>query len=324
MRYKKEIDAIVRLHNYVFDAPMRNGLANVIVKVRDAVGTPLIVKYYPRDTFKMEREKQFVALEKEIFPVPHIIVTGENYIVMDYVDGESGVELFMRPQMISRPIGRKIGEKVWALHAMQPSVSSIGFLGRNFLSAKEYDLAASHYTSNTQFLRNLIQEQMMHLKKYGIALPKVDRSEIIVENDRERVLVHHDLCLKNILFKDDNIATFLDFEYAMIGSRLFDLAKVDVLGMYLAYHTGGKGRHLDFPSYRSGFYEGYGAAPSFESLRPFYIYILLNYILFWLSSPIVSDVERQKILPIHQKNLSRIVCGEQMIVPPYENLGTKN
>jgi hypothetical protein len=44
---------------------------------------------------------------------------------------------------------------------------------------------------------------------------------------------------------------------------------------------------------------------------------LLNYILFWISNPLADPAARERILPIHRANLERVLCGEQLIVPPF-------
>lgn len=318
MEYLDEIRHILASHDLKLDAVLNNGLSNIVVKAADAQGELYALKYYPRDTFKIGREERFIELASGTIPVPHISAAGEHYLITRFVAGESGSSLFSRPSDASESTGVLVGAALARLHTTPAPVSTIGFLGRD-ISAEEYRLTSSALTSNTAFLRRLIREQEAHLRSLNIFLPPIDTNAIVVANDTERVLVHHDVCLKNILFADRAISAFLDFEYAVAGSPLFDIAKVHVLAKYLAYHTGGSARYLDADAYLSGFARGYGRAWTYSELRPFYLYILLNYILFWVANPLANAQARDRILPIHHTNLARILTGEDMTIPAYSD-----
>jgi|GEM_PF-3159485 thiamine kinase-like enzyme len=317
MPFKNEIDAILVTHNLRFESLLNNGLSNIVVRALDAENNPVAVKYYPRDTFKREREQRFIELAHDQYPTPEIVAVGEDHLVTRFVPGESGSSLFSQPQDHSATAGRTIGAHAARLHSMPLADMHIGFLTLGDTSSAEYDSIPSSIRSNTQFLRTLIDEQLRHLEAHDLPLQHIDAQSLSVTEDDECVPLHHDICPKNVLFENGSVTTFLDFEYAMAGSRLFDIAKVHVLAKYLPYHTGGRARFIDDDAYLTGFEGGYGRSFSFDELRPFFIYVLLNYILFWVSNPIADNNDRDMILPIHLSNLERIIAGQDIVVPPY-------
>jgi aminoglycoside phosphotransferase (APT) family kinase protein len=296
---------------------LNHGLSNITAEIVDASGARFALKYYPRDTFKKEREEIFMSLARNFAPVPTYVGGGSNYSIMSLIDGNSGAVIFSQPQEESERVGMMIGQLIARVHTVNPQSGIVGFLSHRGNMIEEYGQRISTTRSNTTLLRSLIREQLAKLSQYNIQLPVIPIDSYICEKDDECVLVHHDVCPKNMLFRDGALVGMLDFEYALAGSRLFDIAKVHVLGQYFAYHTGGMGRFLDFSAYVRGFEKGYGRAFSFTELQPFFVYVLLNYILFWISNPLADPAARERILPIHRANLERVLCGEQLIVPPF-------
>ena len=317
--YEKEILSIINSEGYVFDSSLHNGLANIIVKIKKN-NNSYALKFYPKDHFKKEREKRFIKLSSDVLPTPKLIQSGKNFLILKFKEGMSGSQIFSKPEnkVKSTEFGKLIGESIRKLHSKENSFDKVGFLTENNLSCEEYTIKNSTFTKNSELLKHLINEQNIYLKKYNLDLPRFEDKDLIIENDEEKLLIHNDICPKNILIQDEKISSFLDFEYAMIGSRMFDIAKANVLGIYLAYHTLGKAKHLDFEKYINGFYKGYGKKITYEELRPFYIYVLLNYLLFWLSSPILKKEDKDKILPVHLANLKRLERNEDLFVDEYK------
>lgn len=316
--YNKEIQNIISSLGYEYISDLQDGLANIIIKIKKD-NKFFILKFYTRDYFKKDREKRFIELAQNIIPIPKIVDSGDNFLIMEFKEGIPGADIFSKTNNMSLEVGRLIGLAAKELHTKIISSEYVGFLSKGDLSGREYNLVKSDFRTNSGFLKSLINEQISKLKDYDVNIPDFSDLEVNIKDDAEKCLIHHDLDAKNISLQDGQISSFFDFEYAMIGSRLFDLAKIHVLGIYLAYHTLGKAKYLNFKEYLIGFYESYGQQPSYEELRPFYIYVLLNYTLFWLSNPIVREKDMNKILPIHLENLHRLKNNQEIIVDNYEN-----
>lgn len=294
------------------------GLSNIVLEVIDKTNVHYVAKYYPRDSFKKGRERGFFSLARGIIPVPEIIAEDDKYLLLEFLPGVSGAQLFSEDGRHSGSVGRQIGSLLRVTHAIPVDGATFGFLSDSSLSATEYQDTASTIISNTEFLQSLIREQYSKIEQYNVRIASYT-FKTLTSGDSERVLVHHDVCPKNFLFVDGIITGVLDAEYALIGSPLFDIAKVHILGTYFAYHTNGVGRHFDYVSYLAGFREGYGKAATAEELQPFLVYVLLNYILFWISNPLADTKLREQILPVHIQNLQRVINGEDILVPPFQD-----
>lgn len=309
---------IATLHNFRIVRPLHFGLSNETYAVIDTDGNTCVLKTYLRDTFKAAREVAFMSSVGTVVPIPQCLAYGDDYILTSFCEGVSGAELFSIPSewAVSMDVGAQIGRMLAQIHAAEVLERGIGFLGKDMRGYDaEYALHVSDAKTNTALLKRLINENVTILESNGVTLPALPN--ICVSRDTERVLVHHDMCPKNMLFVDGRLNAVLDFEYALVGSRLFDVAKVYILGRYLAYHTGGVSMHLAYDAYEEGFDAGYGTKFTFEELQPFYIYVLLNYITFWVTHPAPNRVLRERIVPIHIDNLRRVCRGEGIVVPTF-------
>jgi aminoglycoside phosphotransferase (APT) family kinase protein len=314
--YDNEIKNIASSLGYEYVSDFHNGLANIIAKLKKD-NKFFVLKFYTRDYFKKDREQKFIELAQDIITVPKIVDSGENFLIMDFKEGISGTDIFSKTNNKSVEIGKLIGQAAKALHSKKIDTEYVGFLSNNDLLGEEYGVAKSNFKTNSKFLKSLIDEQISKLNDYDVDIPDFSDLEIDIAEDNEKYLIHHDLDAKNILLKEEKLSAILDFEYAMIGSHLFDIAKVHVLGIYLAYHTLGTAKYLDFVAYMDGFYTAYGKKITYKELRPFFIYVLLNYTLFWLSNSLLKQVDKDKILPLHLINLQRLKDNKEIVVDKY-------
>lgn len=317
MSYESDIARILRLHQLRAGPTVNNGLSNVVVKAFDAKDRPYAVKFYPRDTFKRVREERFMRAALGRYPVPELFASGEDYLITRFIEGVPGSMLFSESGDLSAQIGAQVGAALARLHQVAQA-APLGFLTAEGVSGHEYDVATPGADSTSRLLSLLLEEHREKLAGYGIPVELPYLGDAL-HDEHPAVLLHHDVCPKNFLFHGEELVAALDFEYAMIGSPLFDIAKAHVLARYLAYHTGGRARFLDANVYIKAFDTAYGACYTAQQLRPFYMYVLFNYLLFWLSNPLTEKTERDKIVPLHIDNLKRLHEGEDLVVPAYSS-----
>lgn len=146
---------------------------------------------------------------KTIDDESYILHHDKYYCMYEYLDG-SAVEV-KNVEMLNRLAG-DIGKEVAKLHQVFSTLHNEGQFVENNLYSVLYQWAMPILKNNEQVHPKVIQT-MMHLQN--------DFEECLESLPKQ--LIHRDVHLSNLVFKENIFQGFIDFELAEINIRVFDL-----------------------------------------------------------------------------------------------------
>lgn len=142
---------------------------------------------------------------------------GRPFLLMDRVDGESiGPRVVRRPEFAKARayLAQQMAEQLACIHAIDPIVSDLHFLPR---PAEGYSPA-----------RHAIDGVRQQLDQLGIRRPALEFGlrwlGQHVPAHEERLLIHGDFRIGNIIIGSDELHAVIDWEFAHIGDPHEDLA----------------------------------------------------------------------------------------------------
>ncbi|MBW2975259.1 aminoglycoside phosphotransferase family protein [Candidatus Woesearchaeota archaeon] len=178
-------------------------------------GKSLVIRLYPKDLWKIKKEKYLYSLirKKTGVPVPEIIQSGKNYLLMSKIEGK---EL----SFDDRSLIRKTGEMLAMIH-------SIKFPYYGWIINKEISPGFSKwadfigYDTNIKFRK--IPEKYATLKKKVRQLIILNKHLLDVSS--KPCLLHKDYHSSHIIVDKNRINGVIDIEWAISGHNEFDIAK---------------------------------------------------------------------------------------------------
>ncbi len=192
----------------------RKGLINETysLKVDDK---SLVLRIYPQDFWKIKKEKHLYELirKKTDVPVPEVIKTGRNYILMSKVEGK---ELSIK----NKDLVRRAGELLAKIHSIK--FPYYGWVINKRIKPK--------YRKWSDFINYDIKLKSRKIPaKYDQLKKRVKR---IIENNRNLLnikskpcLLHKDYHSSHIIADKHKINGIIDIEWAMSGHNEFEVAK---------------------------------------------------------------------------------------------------
>jgi aminoglycoside phosphotransferase (APT) family kinase protein len=206
-----------------------------VVEVAVEHGLPVVFKGFPDRWASWLRKGAFVsalACEAPIAPTPRWLVVDESrsrlpyvYGVMTRLEGDPMRRHFGRPE--ASVLYRRMGKALRELHGIRMPVFGY-ILG---------DGVAEPAASWVDYIAQAFETKFHDFQKYGGPPALAQRlrallaaSEIAVAGCREAVLCHNDFHPGNVLVAQGEggnwrVSGLLDFENALAGDPLFDLAK---------------------------------------------------------------------------------------------------
>ncbi len=175
----------------------------------------LVLRIYPKDLWKVKKENYLYGLlEKRIkVPVPKVIKTGRNFILMSKVEGK---ELPVKDKVLVR----KAGELLAKIH-------SINFPDYGWIINKEIK---PRYKVWADFIDYDLSLKFMKIPgKYSYLKERI--KEILEDNKGllnvkgKPSLLHKDYHSSHIITKEGEITGIIDLEWAISGHNEFDVAK---------------------------------------------------------------------------------------------------
>jgi aminoglycoside phosphotransferase (APT) family kinase protein len=192
----------------------RKGVINETYSLK-VDGSSLVLRIYPKDFWKIKKEKYLYELirEKTDVPVPKVIKTGRNYILMSKVQGK---ELSIK----NKDLVRKAGEYLAKIHSIK--FPYYGWIIKKRIKPK--------FRKWSDFINYDIKLKSRKIPaKYDSLKKKVKE---IIEDNRNLLnikskpcLLHKDYHSSHIIADKNKINGIIDIEWAMSGHNEFEVAK---------------------------------------------------------------------------------------------------
>jgi len=175
----------------------------------------LVLRIYPKDFWKIKKEKYLYNLikEKTGVPVPDVIATGKNYILLSKIEGN---ELSLTNKILIK----KAGELLAKIHSIKFPYhgwivgNEIKPRFKNWLDFINYDL-------NSKFKK--IPPKYNNLKNKVRNIINSNKSLLLIKS--KPCLLHKDYHSSHIIVDKNDINGIIDLEWAMSGHNEMDLAK---------------------------------------------------------------------------------------------------
>lgn len=192
----------------------RKGVINETYEVK-VDGKSLVLRIYPRDFWKIKKEKYLYGLirKKTDVPVPKVIKSGKNYLLMTKIE-EKGLSLK------NKILVGKAGELLAKLHSIKFPYygwiinKEIKPKFRNWLDFVNYDI-------NLKFRK--IPKKFSALKNKTKDI--INNNKDLLNIKSEPCLLHKDYHSSHIIVNNNKINGIIDLEWAMSGHNELDIAK---------------------------------------------------------------------------------------------------
>lgn len=195
----------------------KKGLINESYEVK-INNKALVLRIYPRDFWKVKKEKYLYNLirKKTDVPVPKIIKTGRNYLLMSKIKGK---EL----QIKDRALIKKAGELLAKIHSIK--FHYYGWIISNEIKPKFKNwLDFINYDTNLKFRK--IPKKYIKLKNKIKNIIEKNKSLLNILNIKSKpCLLHKDYHSSHIIVAKHKIEGIIDLEWAMSGHNEFDIVK---------------------------------------------------------------------------------------------------
>lgn len=178
-----------------------------------------ILKAYEHQSDGMKNLHIYQSLQQYGIPIPEVIPTrlGESYAIEDNTLYILTLRLFgnhkSKEEVISNPaIAHNIGKTIAKLHrAFAGITGQINLIDNNFVNELK------------GWIRRSIQEHAADSFTHEIIDASIE--ELAAVYDRlDKHLIHRDLHLGNLLFDDNEVTGYIDFDLSQINARIFDIA----------------------------------------------------------------------------------------------------
>jgi len=178
-------------------------------------GKSVVLRLYPKDLWKVWKEKHLYAAirRKTDVPVPKVIRTGRNYILMSKIEGN---ELSVN----DKELVKKAGEFLAKIHSIKyPYFGWI--INREVRPKFKNWLDFIYYDIDAKFRK--IPKKYIGLKKEVIAI--VDKNKSLLNVKAKPCLLHKDYHPSHIIVSNGKINGVIDIEWAMYGHNELDIVK---------------------------------------------------------------------------------------------------
>lgn len=178
-------------------------------------GKELVLRIYPKELWKAKKEKHLYNLisKKTKVPVPKIISSGKNYILMSKIEGK---EL----QVNNKSSVRKAGELLAKIHAIK--FPYYGWIINKEIKPKfKRWIDFINYDLNLK-LKKIPQEHTSTKNKIKTI---INENKKLLDIKSKPCLLHKDFHSSHIIVDKGKINGIIDLEWAMAGHNEFDLAK---------------------------------------------------------------------------------------------------
>ena len=212
---------------------MSGGNTNINIKAElSGVKAPIVLRIYFKNPNDAYMEQQISHMLSHKVPTPKI------YNVAQYKDYTFSIEEFItgitlnqfieqNPEVDISPIMFELGVSIAALSKIK--FSEVGFLDHN--------LKISHPITEGGFVNDTLNMLNSDSTKSILSSYQIQQLNILINSkghlfpdNKEKNLVHGDLNLSNILVHESNnkveIASILDWEFALSGSSMIDIANI--------------------------------------------------------------------------------------------------
>ncbi len=176
-------------------------------------GKELVLRIYPKDFWKAEKEKYLYGLikKKTDVLVPDVIASGKNFILMTMI---SGKELSLG----NKNMIRKAGEALAKIH-------SIKFPYYGWIIGKQIKPKFRKWSDFLDYDISLKFKRIPNktIKKKITAI--IDDNRHLLDIKSKPCLLHKDYHPSHIIVKDEKINGVVDIEWAIAGHNELDIAK---------------------------------------------------------------------------------------------------
>jgi len=188
----------------------KKGLINKTYDIKDK---NLVLRIYPKDFWKVKKEQHLYKLikNKTNVPVPKILKTGKNYLLMSKINGK---ELDIK----NKNLVKKAGETLAKLHSIK--FSHYGWIinkeikpkFKNWLSFINYDIDSKLRKIPKKSLKKQIRDV-------------IKKNKALLNISSKPCLLHKDYHTSHILVDKNQINGIIDIEWAIAGHNELDIAK---------------------------------------------------------------------------------------------------
>jgi len=202
----------------------RKGVINETYDVK-VNGKSLVLRIYPKDFWKIEKEEYLYDLirKKTNVPVPKIIKAGKDYLLMSKVEGK---ELSVG----DRVLVRKAGELLAKIHSIKfPYYGWI--IGKEIKPKFRKWLDFVNYDVKSKFRKIPGEYNGLKNKIRDI----IDNNKDLLNIKSKPCLLHKDYHSSHIIVDKNKINGIIDLEWAMSGHNELDIAK-SCLWMFKGKH----------------------------------------------------------------------------------------
>jgi len=178
-------------------------------------GKSLVLRIYPKEFWKVKKEKHLYGLirKKTSVPVPEVIESGRDYLLMSKVEGK---ELSVRDKKL---VGRA-GELLAKIHAIKfPYYGWI--INKEIRPRFKAWSDFIYHDLNSKFRK--IPAKYAYLKNKIIKI--VTENESLLDVKTKPCLLHKDYHSSHIIVGKDKINGIIDIEWAMSGHNELDIVK---------------------------------------------------------------------------------------------------
>jgi len=175
----------------------------------------LVLRIYPKNLWKIKKEEYLYNLirKKTNVPVPKIIKTGRNYILMSKIEGK---ELSVR----NKALVRKAGELLAKIHSIK--FPHYGWIIKDKIKPKFKNWPDFiNYDMKLKFRK--IPGKYKQLKNNIKNIVNKNKSLLNVKS--KPCLLHKDYHSSHIIVNKNKINGIIDIEWAMSGHNEFEVAK---------------------------------------------------------------------------------------------------
>lgn len=175
----------------------------------------LVLRIYPKDFWKIKKEKYLYNLirKKTNVPVPKIIKTGRNYLLMSKIEGK---ELKIKDKSLIK----KAGELLAKIHSIK--FPYYGWIISNEIKPKFKNwLDFINYDIELKFRK--IPDSYSNLKNDIKDIINKNKSLLTIKT--KPCLLHKDYHASHIIINNKRINGIIDIEWAISGHNEFDITK---------------------------------------------------------------------------------------------------
>lgn len=192
---------------------LTSGACNTNYRIKTVGGRQYVYRLYARGCPR----KDYHAMNrvKDIVPVPRFVEMGDNWVLMDFIDGTPLTP--ESPALVD--VGRCLGLLSSIKFDIMGDLNKDGLIEPlpfgGFLGYFEQELKKSEVT---QWLPgDLLEKSRRFLERHA---------DVYNELDQHKAMVHGDFNPGNILINGDKVVGILDWEFAMSGSPRTDTGNI--------------------------------------------------------------------------------------------------